>query len=116
MPVTIRKAHRLTAISTFFPTDKHWPLQDFEDPLGGYFLSDVLALAGSATNDIYGAMHNYMHDFIHQFCERIATLDVSFLLYNVHATALPSTIAAHGKVKDGFDRIDVRSYKLEDLS
>ena len=45
-------------------------------------------------------------DFILRFCIRIKSLNISFTLYQVDAKELPETLVNHGKILNGFDRIE----------
>lgn len=94
--------------STIFSKDKTWPQRGETDAFRGWSYAKVLEKAGTNSNDIYGALNRYITDLIRTFCERIRHVRLNFTVYDIDAVNLPRTMAMHGKVKSGFDSIEVR--------
>jgi hypothetical protein len=82
-------------------------MTDSADPLEGWPLVEVLKKASTAKNDIYGSLFLYINEVLLKFCNRTTSLNVSFSLYHVNATELPSILSQSGMDKNSFDRIEV---------
>jgi hypothetical protein len=88
---------------TFFQNTESWSMHDNADPLNGWSMKEVEATpTGPATSDIYGKLFHHVRLALKVFLERISSSSVTFELFQVDASDLPSHLE-----KRTFDRIEV---------
>lgn len=88
---------------TFFQTADTWPMKDNADPLNGWSLKEVLNTeSGAATADTYGKLFFHLRDLLRSFLDRISCSRISFQIFHLDASSLPSHLD-----RDSFSRVDV---------
>ena len=92
-------------ISTFFHTDRIWPMKDDASPLEGWDYYKYIKFAPKATNDVMGSFFFFLRDTLLRFCKRIKDINICFRLFNVDARKLPDHLNME---ESQFDRIEVR--------
>jgi hypothetical protein len=80
-------------------------MKDNADPLNGWSLSEVEnCSSGPAAADIYGKIFYYLRAVLRTFLGRLASLQVSFCLFQLDVSNLPEHLEG-----GTFSRIEVKS-------
>ncbi|KAL2293460.1 hypothetical protein FJTKL_05361 [Diaporthe vaccinii] len=88
---------------TIFQMSQSWSMPDNADPLTGWSAKEVHnTSAGLAKADIYGKLFVHLRTVLAAFLHRLSSLQISFVLYQEDASALPKYLN-----RGSYSRIEV---------